>query len=370
MRKTAVLSICLAALFTQPANSAHTSAVGLGTGTARAINTDSAMPLAAGRWSASLRLDYVEFDQLSDAKLIRLRQADEDADLHSAKSFFSATLGLAYGVSENLTVGVKVPYIRRSDIVEPEGAHHDEEGDDHDDDHDTAALDVTLAADDDHDVDHEDTDHDDAVHDDDGDEVDIETLGDAEGIGDVSIFGQWRFFHGTDSDTHAALLFGLKTPTGKTDEQSTEGEFELEFQPGSGSWDPFAGVAVSRNFGQLSVDANLLYTLVTEGDQDTDLGDRLAYNLGAARRVSGGEGPAVDLVLELNGEWLDKQDIAGREERNSGGHWLYLSPGIALRGQSWSIAASVGVPIIDDANGDQDGRDYRVTTIIQYTPER
>jgi hypothetical protein len=37
---------------------------------------------------------------------------------------------------------------------------------------------------------------------------------------------------------------------------------------------------------------------------------------------------ALDLVLELNGEWHDNQWIAGVVDPNSGGTTPYLSPGV------------------------------------------
>jgi hypothetical protein len=41
------------------------------------------------------------------------------------------------------------------------------------------------------------------------------------------------------------------------------------------------------------------------------------------------KGPALDLVLELNGEWHDHQRIAGVNDPNSGGNVVFLSPGCA-----------------------------------------
>ena len=38
----------------------------------------------------------------------------------------------------------------------------------------------------------------------------------------------------------------------------------------------------------------------------------------------------LDLVLELNGEWHDKQRIAGIPDPNSGGTTVYLSPGVRV----------------------------------------
>ena len=76
---------------------------------------------------------------------------------------------------------------------------------------------------------------------------------------------------------------------------------------------------------------------------------------------------AFDLVMELNGQWRDRQTIQGRTENNSGGHQLYLSPGIRLTaGQYLSLGFSFGIPIVEHFNGDQDELDYRAVGTLSF----
>ena len=105
-------------------------------------------------------------------------------------------------------------------------------------------------------------------------------------------------------------------------------------------------------------DSNVLYTVATEGTQNTDLGDRFQYNFAVsyrltsgARQVSNGghahahdgghehshgnSGPALDLVLELNGEWQAEQETNDISDPNSGGNTLFLSPGLRLSQDEW-----------------------------------
>jgi hypothetical protein len=69
-------------------------------------------------------------------------------------------------------------------------------------------------------------------------------------------------------------------------------------------------------------------------------------------------------VLELNGEWHDKQVTAGVVDPNSGGNTVFLSPGIRASMGNVSGFASVGVPIINDLNGLQSKPEVRVFTGI------
>jgi hypothetical protein len=232
----------------------------------------------------------------------------------------------------------------------------------------------------------------------------------------VTVLGQWRFFNNEPSGTALAALFGLKLPSGKTSSTDRAGErFEAEFQPGSGSTDVLAGLASTQRFGAWAVNASALYVFVNKGTQNTDLGDRFQYNGSVSFRLFGSyaataslgattslgatapaayahlgqdhaarepksrvhvhkdgklhqHGPepkvvptlAVDAVLELNGEWHDRQVIAGEKDRNSGGNVVYLSPGVRVSGGNLSGFASVGIPVVNDMNGLQSKPSHRV----------
>jgi hypothetical protein len=67
----------------------------------------------------------------------------------------------------------------------------------------------------------------------------------------------------------------------------------------------------------------------------------------------------VDLALEFNGEWHDKQVVAGNT--------VYLAPGLRVGYGNVSGFASVGVPIVNHMNGLQSKPDYRVVTGVAAT---
>jgi len=66
-------------------------------------------------------------------------------------------------------------------------------------------------------------------------------------------------------------------------------------------------------------------------------------------------------ILELNGEWRDKQETGGLSDPNSGGNTVYISPGVRFSGgKHWNTALSFGAPIVKDFNGYQTPPDYRI----------
>lgn len=314
LRLLASLLVLASALLRGTAFADHPS-VSFSQGVAGPIVTVSAIPLPQKTFFFDLRLEAIEFDDLSEGEL-------EREGTHSVDRLFAPSLAAAYGATEDLTVGLRLSYLYREGIRERH--HHEgEEG-----------------------------------------EGEVVDLGDADGIGDLALFGQYRFLHRPQEGVHAALLFGLKTPTGVDDRKSDHGTlFEVEHQPGSGSWDPMAGIAVTRHLGSLCYDANVLYVFATEGSRNTDLGDRLLYNAAFSWRIPGSDHPhaegkshfhpAWDLIVEANGEHRQKEEVDGGKDGNTGGSVVYLSPGLRLSGGGFAASLSVGVPVVTDLNGTQ-----------------
>ena len=306
------------------------------TGAAGAMMTTPGATLPKGKVVLSVSMQFIEFDDISDSALEDFGAADED--VHSIDNLYNLRANLAYGISDDLTAGVSLPYLERNNI---RAAHND----------------MGMG--------------------------EVEAAGDASGIGDLSLFGQYRFYH--DSLHDVALIGGIKTPTGATEEKERAGElFETDHQPGSGSWDPFLGLAYNRSFGRTGFSANVLYTFTGEGTQQAELGNAFNYNLAVSYRLfstmeahhhhheqhehAGLLPDYIDIALELNGDARGKDEISGIKEENSGGHILYLSPGMRIGfAHNWSLWTSIGIPVINDLNGEQSEPAYRLVGGISTT---
>jgi hypothetical protein len=337
-----------------PATAHHPGATG-NSGGAGAIHVITAIPLAKGETVAGVVVEYISLDELSDAILLRAGEEavaeGEEPHVHSLRSIISPSLNLAYGVTEDLTIAFRLPYVVRTDI---RAAEYN------------------------------------------GTDVEAELHGDSDGIGDLTTLAQWRFLNDSTTRSEAALLLGVTAPTGKTNEKDNEGEpFDAEFQPGAGAWNGLFGLALTQRYGLWTFDASGIYTLVGNGTQGTNLGDRFHYGIAASYRVIGATVPgpvdaaahdhsshshsghthvhieatpsrALDLILEFNGEWQERQVEHGEVDENSGGHLLFVSPGARYSVGPWSGFASVGIPIVNDFNGIQSEPNWRLVAGVTY----
>lgn len=318
--------LALLSCYSIPATADHGS-LGFGLGTASPIVTDTGITLPEGMWATGLRTQFISFNTPSDSAL--LDKANVHGDVHSVSKLIQPSLFAAYGISDDLTLGVRVPWSIRTSVRSPSESGNG-----------------------------------------------VDQLGDASGFGDVSVFGQYRFWHSLDNLNHASLITGVKAPTGVTGVYSKLGStFEPHFQPGSGSWDPMFGLAFTRAMGQFSLDTSIMYTVSTLGIHDAegnryDMGDAFNYNIALSYAVSNNDHSGLEassnnqpltLVLELNGETRAKQKAGGIVDANSGGTTLYLSPGIRYAGgKGWNTALSFGAPIVHEYSGYQTPPDYRI----------
>ena len=343
-------SVCLIGLMiSTTANAHHPGGVGNTTGVGP-IFTISAATLEQGHAALGLWYEYARLSGLSDAQLITA--AGQHIHAHSIKTIESAVAAFAYGITNDLMVSVRAPINRRTDIREGHHSHGPE-----------------------------------------GNTVDFR--GNSTGFGDMTALGQWRFYNNIITQTQAALLFGVKAPTGTTNLDDINGElFETEFQPGTGSWDWLLGAAFTQQFGAWSFDTNVLYVGVSTGAQQTNMGDRFSYNAAVSYRLMGAANDprnafahaghshnpsvlkapvtvprpsfALDAIFEINGEWHDKQTVAGVVDQNSGGNVIYLGPGLRATYDRFSAYTLIGLPIVNHMNGLQSKSDYKVLTGMSF----
>jgi hypothetical protein len=181
------------------------------------------------------------------------------------------------------------------------------------------------------------------------------------GLGDMRVLGRYQFAPTQDGDRHSVwgLNFGLKLPTGQTDERNAQGQLaERSLQPGSGTTDGLLGAYFSQNLPlrDLSWFAQAMYQDAFNEYQNYKPGEKFGFDLGLNYAASSRFG----LMLQLNYLYKGKDSGSDADQPNdTGGEFVYLSPGV-----SWNLTKAlqlygfVQLPLYQKVNGVQLVADY------------
>lgn len=285
------------------------------------ITTAVADTAAKGGFGVSERIEYYPANAFSDEQLLK------DEDIESLDYDLTNYLALSYGVLKNLTMGISIPYVNISNI---RGAFPNKQ---------TQDLEVVKE-------------------------------GSSTGLGDANLYGLWKLKEFEKSKVAFATLMGLNMPTGRTHAKGVKGVFSAGDQPGSGAWSPLIGLIVSQSKDKFLWAVNAVYTRTTRGTQQTTLGSTYTYNIAGVYQLYKSKNNDLDGILELNGEYANKDNIKGVLDNNSGGHSLFLTPGFRGNlGGSISLYLGITLPVIQNLNGSQVHYKYGIISGIEITKD-
>lgn len=164
------------------------------------------------------------------------------------------------------------------------------------------------------------------------------------GRGDLFLIAKYKIFRRNTPGyiLGIATTLGVEIPTG-TDAFSSK------------SWDLQPGLYLSWRKGPLASDFNASYkwnSFIDSRRDDIDAGDELALDWAIAYQFSFREESDVSLtsVVELSYRDIKPNSHSGKDLKDSGENFLYLSPGLKLTRSSLIIEALIQIPILQDNN--------------------
>lgn len=195
-----------------------------------------------------------------------------------------------------------------------------------------------------------------------------------EGIGDISLLGKYLLYTRDEIGVTSRLsvIGGLELPSGRTGDEDIHGKLPRTLQTGSGTFDGILGFAFTHQTLNEEWDANLTYQWNNKAN-NFEFGDVLNYTVAYQKRVlpwvlpEEGMYQQLNLVLELNGEWQQKHEDQNGTVADSGGHTIYVSPGLQLASKMFVAETSVQLPVVQDLNGSQVETDYTVAASLRFT---
>ena len=267
------------------------------------------------RVSLGFLFEYRNWKHFGPHKAHELHEEDRDAHSRRYDLVYNAILG--YGITDNLSVTVQVPYvdINTRQVEEEEFIGQHERSND---------------------------------------------------IGDIITFGKYRFYNKLFG---ATAILGIKAPTGKTDKRDKLGNrFEPEEQPGTGSTDWIFGMALNKGLGRFTIDGSILYQFKGSGSQDYEFGDIVRVNIDGAYTVKErGSYPGLELLAGINAQFAEKDHQNAEKIRDTGGTTIFFSPGLSSQiTENISSSISVPLPILQNLGGDHQEVDYLVLFSMGY----
>jgi len=226
------------------------------------------------------------------------------------KSMFISSVGLRYGITNNITISALVPYVFL----------HTNTGDDN-------------------------------------------------GISDLFLMGMFNVY--SKNNFNFALQAGVKLPTGIQKSSNFDNSTVII---GSGSYDPLFGAMVAKRWNKITLLANGFFKYTTQGFHNNYYGKLTSHNLSLSYKIKSPTGVCALDSLNKNtvsnigwsvtvgycGEWIDKTIEDDVVDPNSGGYSGFATLGTNFSFKKWSFPLTVSLPVVSKLNGIQNDAGYRI----------
>jgi len=178
------------------------------------------------------------------------------------------------------------------------------------------------------------------------------------GLGDGKFFARYTVYQADKpGDTlRIAPFAGLKVPTGVSDKRDALGILPRPLQSGSGSWDPFAGITLTRQTLDWEFDAATSYQMNNKAS-GFEFGDEARLDASFQYRIlpqsldDVGVPAFIYAVLESNLIWNGRNKLAGATDINSGGTAWNLVPGLQYVTRRYVLETAIQMPVVQRLNG-------------------
>jgi hypothetical protein len=202
----------------------------------------------------------------------------------------------------------------------------------------------------------------------------------SEGWGDLNLIGIWRFIQ--NSVGYLGATGGVKFPTGVTnntkpdralvaaaaeeDGEELEADwekYEIELQPGSGSYDFPLGGVFRYAAGPVTFKGNAIYIIKTEGAREFEFGDVFTASLVTDITVNPDSMLFRTIVgLDINFQHEARQTDHGQEIADSGGDILFAGPSLTIEvNPNSQIYGTFLFPVSQNMGGEHQKMDFTWT---------
>ncbi len=107
--------------------------------------------------------------------------------------------------------------------------------------------------------------------------------------------------------------------------------------------------------------------VLTTSDRSTKFGNQFLYQFGFGRNMPSPEGWILAWIVEVDGQYNQKNRMKGHVDADSGGNFIFVTPSIWVSSQHFIFQFGVGFPIAENLFGKQYTFDYALNLNIGWS---
>lgn len=159
-------------------------------------------------------------------------------------------------------------------------------------------------------------------------------------------------------DNVYGLSGGIKLPTGSIKVRNASEEIaERTLQPGTGTMDLLAGGFASGQIGKANWHTQIRWQHALSKRQNFRPGDAVNLDVGINYPIG-----KIQALAQINLQWRERDSGTSAESDNSGGRYVYFSPGLAVPiGHDMQVYGLIQLPVLQDVRGKQLTSDWAAT---------
>jgi hypothetical protein len=156
----------------------------------------------------------------------------------------------------------------------------------------------------------------------------------------------------------ATFVTNISVPTGSTTKHPATGY---------GASNLLLGATFNRTYVDWLMFTSYGVRWVDSYDGGTQQGNQYFYQFGLGRNIANVDGWLLVGMLELNGQYDEKNKIQHVIDPDSGDSTLFVTPSLWVSSKQFIFQVGLGLPIVQNLHGAQQANRYLVATSISWT---
>ncbi|KTC65518.1 Uncharacterised protein (plasmid) [Legionella adelaidensis] len=180
------------------------------------------------------------------------------------------------------------------------------------------------------------------------------------GIGDTVFQGEYGFYETSDKrhESTATIVGNFSLPTGSYSKNPATGYGSPSF---------FIGTTYNQTYTNWLWFASPGFTWIAPREH-VHLGSLYYYQAGIGRNISSQPDKFIfSGILEIDGQYTERNKIDGLIEPNTGGNIIYLTPSIWFSTEKLIVQVGISFPVSQNWNGNQNNISYLASSSIGWS---